>query len=368
MPDPVQAHYQNHPYPSYPLIASVRRCDTYALNLDSLWARFNRTLPPPEAKKILIAGCGTFAPYPWAVANPDVPITALDLSERSLRRARRHCILHGRRNVVYRCGDLADRAAIDGEFGLIDSFGVLHHMEEPLAGLKSLERGLAPGGILRIMLYSRYARREEEAIRRAFRLLGIDSTGGARGLLRKAAAGSRLANYLAASDEPATASGLADALLHPRVRTYRIDELLEMVSQTGLEPLLFAHRGAREEPLEEIERLRMLERDRLSPGNFVLYLRKGGGRPYGRCGEEVVMLNPCLVSSVSRFRFGALQIPPRIGSDNPRLTFRDRSFLRQFVTPVRLGELSGDAVERVAVYKRLLFLLEYSRFSYPSLG
>ena len=88
MSDPVQTHYQSYPYPHYPLIASVRRCDTYALNLEALWARFNRSLPPPEAKRILIAGCGTFAPYPWAVANPDVPIIALDLSERSLRRAR----------------------------------------------------------------------------------------------------------------------------------------------------------------------------------------------------------------------------------------------------------------------------------------
>jgi SAM-dependent methyltransferase len=357
MSNPVQEHYQSYPYPHYPLIASVRRCDTYALNLEAIWARFNRALPPPEAKKILIAGCGTFAPYPWAVANPDVPITALDLSERSLRRAHWHCILHGRRNVVYRCGDLSDQAIIDGKFGLIDSFGVLHHLDDPLAGLKALEGRLVPGGILRVMLYSRYARREEESIRRAFRLLGIDSPGSARRLLRKAAAGSRLANFLAASDEPATVSGLADALLHPRVHTYRIDELLEMIAQSGLELLMFAHRDALEEPLEEIERLRTLEKDRLSPGNFVLYLgkniRQGGS-------ENMIMLNPCLVPVVSRFTLGALQIHPRIGNENPLLTGRDRGFLRQFVTPVQRRELSGDTAERVAVYKRLLFLIEYA--------
>ena len=227
MSNPVRAHYQSYPYPLYPLIASVRRCDTYALNLHFLWARFNRTLPPPEAQNILIAGCGTFAPYPCAVANPDVTITALDLSERSLRRARWHCLLHGCRNVEYRCGDLLDRDAIAGEFGLIDSFGVLHHLEDPLAGLKTLERHLMPGGILRIMLYSRYARREEESIRRAFRILGIDNSDSAKRLLNRAAAGSRLADYLAASDEAATVSGLADALLHPCVQTYRVDELLD---------------------------------------------------------------------------------------------------------------------------------------------
>ena len=360
MPNPVKIHYQKHPYPLYPLFASVRRCDTYALNLHALWARFNSTMPPPEALRILIAGCGAFAPYPWAVANPDVPITALDLSERSLRRARLHCLLHGRRNIHYRCGDLSDQAAIDGEYGLIDSFGVLHHLDDPLAGLKALEQHLVPGGIMRVMLYSRYARQEEESIRRAFKLLGIDSPGKAQRLLRKAVAGSRLANYLAASDEPATTSGLADALLHPRVHTYRIDELLEMITQTGLELIMFAHNDAREDPAEEINRLKVLEKDHQSPGNFVLYLRKNNGTQGDKVVSSKVVLNPCLMPSVSRFTFGALQIPPRIGIRNPLLTGHERSFLRQFIAPRPGVMVSGDAAKSVAVYKRLLFLVEYA--------
>jgi SAM-dependent methyltransferase len=357
--NPVQAHYQNYPYPTYPLIASVRRCDTYALNLKALWARFNNTLPPVEAEKILIAGCGTFAPYPMAVANPDVPVTALDLSERSLRRARLHCLLHGRRNVTFRCGDLSEELAVDDRFGLIDSYGVLHHLEDPLAGLQILADHLVPGGILRIMLYSRYARREEESIRRAFRLLGIHSPGRARQLLRKAKPGSRLADFMAASDEVATVSGLADALLHPCVHTYRIDELLEMVTQAGLEPLLFGHNGALENPAEEILRLRMLEKDRQSPGNFVLYLGKNGKPITANTGDSLVVLNPCLLSVVSRFTYGALQVHPRIGCSNPPINGRNRGFLRQFITPVRRSDLAGDEVEMVAVYKRLLFLTEY---------
>jgi len=358
MSNPVQAHYQRYPYPHYPLIASVRRCDTYALNLHALWARFNRTLPPPEAKKILIAGSGTFAPYPWSVANPDVQITALDLSARSLRRARWHCILHGRRNIEFRCGDLSNQDVIADKFGLIDSFGVLHHLDDPLAGLKSLEKHLVPGGILRIMIYSRYARREEESIRRAFRLLGIDSPRSAHRLLRNAVAGSRLASYVATSGEAATVAGLADALLHPRVHTYRIDDLLSMIAQTGLELLLFAHRDALEDPKEEVERLRALENNCLSPGNFVLYLGKMVTQAGNDRSNGMMVLNPCLVSAVSRFTLGTLQIPARIGIDNPPLTRRDRSFLRQFVAPVSCRELSGDAAERVAIYKRLLFLVE----------
>ena len=358
--DPVKTHYQRYPYPRYPLIASVRRCDTYALNLHAIWSRFNGILPPPEAKKILIAGCGTFAPYTWAVANPDVPITALDLSERSLRRARWHCLLHGRRNVDFRCGDLAGDDTIDGTFGLIDSFGVLHHMEDPLAGLKALERRLVPGGILRIMLYSRYARREEESIRRAFRLLGVGTPREARRLLNKARAGSRLARYCAATDETVTDVGVADALLHPRARTYRIDGVLGMIEQAGLKPLLFAHYGAVEDVAEEISRLRALEKDHHSPGNFVVYLGRVDDTGLGKPSGGVVVVNPCLASSVGLFSFGKLRISARVGCDNPPLGFREKSFLRKFRSPVPRNNITGAEAELVAMYKRALFLLEYS--------
>ncbi|MDD2897735.1 MAG: class I SAM-dependent methyltransferase [Desulfuromonadaceae bacterium] len=360
MSNPVQTHYQKHPYPIYPLLASVRRCDTYALNLDALWARFNRSLPPLEARKILIAGCGTFSPYPYAVANPDVAITALDLSAQSLRRARLHCLLHGLMNVEYRCGNLSDPAVVHEEFGLIDSFGVLHHLDDPVAGLIDLERRLVPGGIMRIMLYSRYARRQEESIRRAFRLLGIDSPADARRILKKAPTGSRLANYLANSDEAATVSGLADALLHPRVHTYRIDGVLEMIAQTGLEIQLFAHRNARENPAEEIGRLKMLENERSSPDNFVLYLKKRDSGDSHNLDEKKILLNPCLASSVGCFSLRSLHVLSRIGIDNPKLTLSDKRFLRQFATPVSAGDLSVSDVKRVAIYKRLLFLVGYS--------
>jgi 2-polyprenyl-3-methyl-5-hydroxy-6-metoxy-1,4-benzoquinol methylase len=357
--NPVRAHYQRYPYPQYPLIASVRRCDTYALNLQALWAGFNQSPPPAEALKILIAGCGTFAPYPCAVANPGVPITALDLSEQALRRARLHCFLHGYTNVTYSSGDLLDPLAISGMYGLIDSFGVLHHLEDPLAGLKMLESHLVPGGILRVMLYSRYARRREESIRRALKLLGITSSDSAKRLLSRAPAGSRLARYLAASDEPSNVSGLADALLHPCVHTYRIDELVEMLSHTDLELLMFAHPGALENLADEIVRLRELEKECYSPGNFVFYLRrKRDAQVCSRTGDRMIMLNPCLVSAISRFKFGTLRILSRIGVSNPQLTYRDRSFLRKFIAPVRWSSLSEDEKQQVAIYKRLLFMVE----------
>lgn len=357
--NPVQKHYQQYPYPNYLLLASVRRCDTYALNLDALWIRFNRTLPLPEAGNVLIAGCGTFSPYPFSVSNPNSKITALDLSERSLKRARLHCLLHGRRNIVFRCGDLLDGVSIAGTYGLIDSYGVLHHLDDPLAGLKILVKHLIPGGIIRIMLYSRYARREEEAIRHALRMLEIRTPIEARKLLKKARPGSRLARYLEMGDETRTESGIADALLHPRVHTYRVNELLEMIAQAGLQPLLFAHQGAQENVSEEIERLRMLEKEHKSPGNFILYLgRETVIRPEKKT-DRWLVLNPCLRQSVKLFKAGAVHIPARIGCENPLLGRTERQFLRQFIRPVNSDRLSTDSRDAAENYKRQLFLQEY---------
>lgn len=359
MSDPVRRHYELYPYPSYPLLASVRRCDTYALNLTALWIRFNGELPPAIAKRILIAGCGSFAPYPFALSNPDVDICALDLSSRSLKRARLHCLLHGKRNLTFQCGDLLEPASVSSTYGLVDAFGVLHHLEDPLTGLKALAAQLVDGGILRIMLYSRYARRSEESIRRAFRLLGISDPARARKILLDSKPGSRLRRFLDTSWEVGTGAGLADALLHPCVLTYRIDELMALVGRSGLEPLMFAHDNALPDIDQEIERIRRLEACKESPGNFVLYLGRNVKGPFLDERRGFLVLNPCLRSALGTMRLGTLHIPQRLGNPNPSLGRQERSFLRRFTHPVPCDSLSLQDLNVAAKYKQSLFLLHY---------
>jgi SAM-dependent methyltransferase len=359
MIEAVRHHYEEFPYPSYPLVASVRRCDTYALNLEALWARFNGRLPPSEAKKILIAGCGSFSPYPFALANPRVPISALDLSRRSLRRAHLHCFLHGCRNVAFHAGDFCDRGVLAGRFGLIDAYGVLHHLDNPVEGLKALAERLVAGGIMRVMLYSRYIRREEESIRRAFRLLKIQDIRTIKNLFGRARPGSRLYQCIRTSSEATSASGLADAFLHPCVHTFTIDEFLEMMAETGLRPLLFAHQGALENTGDEVRRIRLFEAKRRSPGNFILYLGRKEDKGSREIRDPVVMLNPCLRKSTGFLHCGPLQVLSRLGHQNPLLGRRDRRFLRRFIKPVPWKTLSPSGCEAVAVYLRALFLLKF---------
>ena len=359
MTDLVRRHYEIYPYPSYPLLASVRRCDTYALNIDALWARFNGRLPNHAERRILIAGSGSFSPYPFSVANPDCGITALDLSCASLKRARQHCLLHARRNVTFSQGDLLDPASASGRFGLIDAYGVLHHLDDPAAGLLALADRLTDHGVLRIMVYSRYARFQEESIRRAFRLLKVTDAATARRLLSRARPGSRLREYANASTEAAFMSGLADALLHPCVHTFKIDQLMALVQRSGLEPLLFAHHGARQDVGQEVARIRELETARQSPGNFVLYLGRNVSGPCNGESNAMLALNPCLRGCVTPLRLSAVRLPPRLGRDNPALGFRERSVLRRFTRPLPMEKAGDIPADLLAVCIDSLFLLKY---------
>lgn len=359
MSETVRHHYEKHPYPHYPLLASVREHDTYTLNLPALWGKFNGTLPPREFQRILIAGCGSFSPYPFSVANNRAEITALDLSAGSLRRARLHCLLHGRRNLGYLAGDLLDRTVAPGPYGLIDAYGVLHHLDDPQSGFQALAERLAPDGILRIMIYNRYARRTEESIRRSLRLINIRDIGAAKALIRRSAPGSRLRTYYESSSEAAFDAGLADALLHPRVHTYRIDELLELIAAAGLEPLQFAHFGACERIADEVERIRQLEKHRESCGNFLLYLGKAGARTCPADETTHIVLNPCLRRAVGPLRLGTLRISPRLGFENPHLGWRERRLLNSFRCPVPVGVIDAERRAEVNVYKKSMFLIEY---------
>jgi SAM-dependent methyltransferase len=356
----VHCHYEKYPYPSYPLAASVRRCDTYALSFDALWVRFNHRLPSTAERRILIAGSGSFSPYPFAVANPDIPITALDLSRRNLKRARLHCLFHCCSNVNFIQGDLCDPGVISGSFGLIDAYGVLHHLEDPREGLKALADRLVEDGVIRIMVYNRYARRDEESIRRALRLLKIQDIETVRSMFAQAKPGSRLHRFAENSCEAASLSGLADALLHPCVHTFRIGQLMELVQNSGLQPLLFIHANALEDIEDEVKRIQSLEAENRSPGNFILFLGNNRRSYYPKDEDLMLMLNPCLRSSVSIFNFGTLRIPPRFGHPTPAIGFKERRFLRQFIKPVSWKTLSVEQQATADLYLKSLFLLKFN--------
>ncbi len=272
--DAVRHHYERYTYPRYPLLASVRSGSAQHLNLQRLWARYNTDPLPRQQQTILIAGCGSFAPYPFSLANPRAKITALDLSTTNLKRARLHCLLHLRLNVTCRRGDLLDPDVASGPFSLIDAYGVLHHLPDPGAGLQALRGRLADNGLLRVMLYSHGARKGTEAARRALRRLKVRDVTALRGLYDRLPSGSRLARRLAEAPDGDANHGLADAFLHPQVTTFRVTELKALLAESGMELLAFLHTGALTRPADEWQRLQQLEANGALDINYLFLLRK----------------------------------------------------------------------------------------------
>ena len=55
--------------------------------------------------------------------------------------------------------DILDLGNLNKQFDIIESVGVLHHMDNPMEGWKVLTDCLKPGGLMMIGLYSELARK-----------------------------------------------------------------------------------------------------------------------------------------------------------------------------------------------------------------
>lgn len=155
----VQRQYAENPYPNWvrmPLAARSTTLDDY---LAALFPHAPlRTLGKPAAE-ILIAGCGT-GQQALDAANlfAQSHLLAIDLSLPSLAFAQRKAHEFGLRNIEFAQADILALGALERTFDSIEATGVLHHLADPWAGWTVLLGRLAPGGVMRIALYSELAR------------------------------------------------------------------------------------------------------------------------------------------------------------------------------------------------------------------
>jgi SAM-dependent methyltransferase len=84
---------------------------------------------------------------------------AIDFSRASLAYARRKTREAGITNLEYGQADILELAALDRQFAVIETVGVLHHLADPEAGWRLLLSLLHPDGLMLVGLYSAAARR-----------------------------------------------------------------------------------------------------------------------------------------------------------------------------------------------------------------
>ena len=103
-------------------------------------------------------------------------VLAIDLSLSSLAYAKRKTDELGIKNIDYMQADILDLGQLNKKFDIVESGGVLHHMDSPKTGWKVLTDCLKTGGLMKIGLYSELARKNIVTIREEIRQLNIGAT------------------------------------------------------------------------------------------------------------------------------------------------------------------------------------------------
>lgn len=298
----VRLQYEMHPYPNYGLLLPIQWQEGYASTaLFAAQLLRERSLAPAldgqSQARILMAGCGEMFPAVLARWEPKSHrLEAIDLSQRSLMRARIRVAFAGRKCTFIQ-GDLAATATLArDEFSHIDAYGVLHHLASPLAGLARLSEALLPGGTLRLMVYNSEARTWIHHLQRAFHLLGLNGLD--RSDVRETQALLRLLSAvlpaLKERLEPMRESVLngarcVDTFLHAREARLGLGEWIRAVEASGLKPLGLLDRYAELDdlpnPLYFMPSIAQLEEralDRRFENNLELYCYKPTREVFGR--------------------------------------------------------------------------------------
>jgi SAM-dependent methyltransferase len=235
----VRAFYESHPYPA-PISSLDRRLDRYR---DARRRRAQSLLlwpleKPRADRAILVAGCGTSQAARYALTEPDARVTAIDISETSLRHTRDLQQKHGLRNLrlhrlaIERIGELGET------FDQIVCTGVLHHLSDPDAGLRALRNVLAVNGAIHVMVYAPYGRAGIYMMQDYCRLLGIgvadEELRDLGETIQALTSGHPIAGILKRAKDFAQPDALADALLNPQDRAYSAPQIHDWLERCGL--------------------------------------------------------------------------------------------------------------------------------------
>ena len=235
----VRQQYEENPYPRWVSLGLHLKPFTIYEVVNEIKLRLvDKAINSVISPEILVAGCGTGGhPLNTASRFKNSNVLAIDLSIRSLAYAKRRTKEFGVKNIKYMQSDILDLKQLDKQFDIIESSGVLHHMEEPIAGWKVLVNCLKTGGLMRISLYSELGRGHIIEMRNKIKKLGMDSEKFAMKSFRQDIINSEQCDnrriFLPSSDFYSF-SGFRDLLFHVQEHRFTLPQIHDCLSQLGL--------------------------------------------------------------------------------------------------------------------------------------
>jgi 2-polyprenyl-3-methyl-5-hydroxy-6-metoxy-1,4-benzoquinol methylase len=236
----VKAQYEDSPYPKWRSGALavekkslVDLLESKSINCEA----FIEKEPTKSEHNILVAGCGTGQqPIELASKVNDSMVTAIDICGASLAYANKKSIEHRITNLTFQACDILDVHQLETNFDYIECVGVLHHMEDPMHGLKLLVNKLRRGGVIRLGLYSEIARAPIYKYRKTVGMNGasLKQVREERENILKGVYGDKFLSYISSFRDFYNLSEFRDLLFHASDRAYSLPVISDMLTEVDI--------------------------------------------------------------------------------------------------------------------------------------
>ncbi len=234
----VQSQYEAHPYPRWVKLGLPINPEPISKFVaKSKIKLFDTEIIRVSTPSILIAGCGTGQQSISTAARfRNSQVLAIDLSQASLAYAKRKTEELDIKNIEYMNADILELGKLEMQFHIIESVGVLHHMDNPIAGWKVLVDCLKDGGLMKIGLYSELARQQILEIRNEISQFNVGTSDADMKSFRKLLIDSEKNRYKQVMSWPDfyNLSELRDLLFHVQEYRFNIPQIQECLEELGL--------------------------------------------------------------------------------------------------------------------------------------
>jgi 2-polyprenyl-3-methyl-5-hydroxy-6-metoxy-1,4-benzoquinol methylase len=234
----VRDQYEVSPYPRWVNLGLLLKPAPISEVVEDIKLKlFDDNIKDIQSPNILIAGCGTGQhSIETAARFKGSNVLAIDLSLSSLSYAKRKTEELDIENIEYMQADILDLGKLGRQFDIVESAGVLHHMNDPVAGWRVLTDCLKPGGLMKIALYSELARQHIVEMRQEISKAGIGSSDAAMKSFRKTVMTSDQKHHQEILNfrDFYSLSELKDLLFHVQEHRFTIPQIQDCLSELGL--------------------------------------------------------------------------------------------------------------------------------------